>query len=275
MLSPTTPSGQLSVSMRSSCCCMPTPIRRCRWHHFQPERRNYEYVRQGSTNLFVMVEPLAGWRHVQIRPRRTKQDCGPVCSGWPMSAPHLAASLYETFPPAVARRLAQRFEFHHTPKHASWLNMAEIEIALFTLGSHRRIWGLREACSGHAHGGGQRDALGAGLGSGVLVPAVADFLHTPAGQYSWLIKGGVVIEEPIEAADPRQWDQLSLELVPHRNEAGRIIWNLTTHTSESHVLDGGRWDSNSFHERTFTSPDEALQAAGEAMRGFERRQRER
>lgn len=119
----------------------------------QPERRDYEYVRQGSTNLFVMVEPLAGWRHVQMRPRRTKQDYA-ACLQWladeryPAAKrirlvqdnlnTHLLASLYETFPPAEARRLARRFEVHYTPKHASWLNMAEIEIAIFTQGCLRR-----------------------------------------------------------------------------------------------------------------------------------------
>lgn len=115
----------------------------------QPERRDYEYVRAGSTNLFVMVEPLAGWRHVEIRPRRTKQDYA-ACLRWladeryPQATrirlvqdnlnTHLLASLYEAFPPAEARRLAQRFEVHYTPKHASWLNMAEIEIGIFTQG---------------------------------------------------------------------------------------------------------------------------------------------
>ena len=115
----------------------------------QPERVDYEYVPQGSANLFVMVEPLAGWRHVQVRTRRTKRDYAECLHylaevRYPEAKTirlvqdnlntHLAASLYEVFAPAEARRLARRFEFHYTPKHASWLNMAEIEISIFTRG---------------------------------------------------------------------------------------------------------------------------------------------
>lgn len=84
-----------------------------------------------------------------------------------------------------------------------------------------------------------------------------------------------MIEEPIKDSEPREWDHLSLELVPHRDEVGKVRWNLTTHTAEHYERDGTRWDTNSFHERTCSSPEEALQAAGEAMRGFERKQRER
>ena len=115
----------------------------------QAERVDYEYVPAGSANLFVMVEPLAGWRHVEVRTRRTKQDYAACLryladERYPQAHKirlvqdnlntHLAASLYEAFPPAEARRLARRFEFHYTPKHASWLNMAEIEISIFTRG---------------------------------------------------------------------------------------------------------------------------------------------
>lgn len=115
----------------------------------QPERVDYEYVPQGSANLFVMVEPLAGWRHVEVRTHRTKQDYAACLRylaevRYPAAQKirlvqdnlntHLAASLYEAFPPEQARRLARRFEFHYTPKHASWLNMAEIEISIFARG---------------------------------------------------------------------------------------------------------------------------------------------
>src|SRR5262249_54726776 len=99
----------------------------------------------GTRNLFVMVEPLAGWRHVEVTEQRTVQDYANV-AGWlvheasprpqyirlfqdTLNTPS-PASLYETFPPAEARRLLQRVEFHYTPKHGSWLNMAEIEIAI-------------------------------------------------------------------------------------------------------------------------------------------------
>src|SRR5258708_24936082 len=112
----------------------------------QPERVDYEYERRGARNLFVMVEPLAGWRHVEVTAQRTRQDyakvvCWLVDEVYPHAEyirlvqdnlnTHTSAALYETFPPAEARRILQRLEFHYTPKHGSWLNMAEIEIAVF------------------------------------------------------------------------------------------------------------------------------------------------
>ena len=111
----------------------------------QPERVDYEYERRGTRNLFVMVEPLAGWRHVEVTAQRTMQDYAKVVrwlvdSVYPHAEyvrlvqdnlnTHTPASLYETFPPAEARRILQRVEFHYTPKHGSWLNMAEIDIAI-------------------------------------------------------------------------------------------------------------------------------------------------
>jgi hypothetical protein len=111
----------------------------------QPERVDYEYERKGTRNLFVMVEPLAGWRHVKVTVQRTMQDYAKVVR-WLVNEvyphadyirlvqdnlnTHTPASLYETFPPAEARRLLRWVEFHYTPKHGSWLNMAEIEIAI-------------------------------------------------------------------------------------------------------------------------------------------------
>jgi hypothetical protein len=110
-----------------------------------PERVDYEYERKGTRNLFVMVEPLAGWRHVEVTSQRTMQDYARVVR-WLVDEvyphaeyirlvqdnlnTHAPAALYETFPPAEARRILQRIEFHFTPKHGSWLNMAEIEIAI-------------------------------------------------------------------------------------------------------------------------------------------------
>ena len=111
----------------------------------QPKRRDYEYERRGTRNLFVVVEPLAGWRHVEVTARRTMQDYPQIVhwlvdEAYPQAEyirlvqdnlnTHTPASLYETFPPAEARRILQRLEFHYTPKHGSWLNMAEIEIAI-------------------------------------------------------------------------------------------------------------------------------------------------
>jgi hypothetical protein len=111
----------------------------------QPERVDYEYERRGTHNLFVVVEPLAGWRHVEATARRTMQNYARIVRWlvdevYPQAEyirlvqdhlnTHTPASLYETFPPAEARRILQRLEFHYTPKHGSWLNMAEIEIAI-------------------------------------------------------------------------------------------------------------------------------------------------
>jgi len=115
----------------------------------RPERRDYEYVRQGTANLFVLVEPLAGWRHIAVTQRRTKGDYAAqlrylVDVVYPDAEyirlvqdnlnTHTLAALYEVFPPAEARRIANRFEVHYTPKHGSWLNMAEIEISIFERG---------------------------------------------------------------------------------------------------------------------------------------------
>ena len=113
----------------------------------QPRRQDYEYRRAGTRNIFRTCEPLAGWRHVAITERRTMEDFAHqmrwlVDEAYP-DAPvvrvvldnlntHRMASLYETFPAAEARRIVRRLEFHHTPKHASWLNMAEIEFSVLT-----------------------------------------------------------------------------------------------------------------------------------------------
>ena len=107
-------------------------------------RHDYEYQRHGTCNLFMMAQPLAGWREVAVTQTRTKIDFA-VQLKWladeryPQAErirlvldnlnTHSPASLYKAFEPQEARRLARRFEFHHTPKHGSWLNMAEIEFA--------------------------------------------------------------------------------------------------------------------------------------------------
>ena len=111
----------------------------------KPERVDYEYERKGTRNLFVLVEPLAGWRHMEVTAQRTMQDYARVVRWlvdevYPQAEyillvqdnlnTHTPASLYETFAPAEVRRILQRLEFHYTPKHGSWLNMAEIEIAI-------------------------------------------------------------------------------------------------------------------------------------------------
>ena len=110
----------------------------------QPERFDYEYVRNGSANLFMISEPLLGWREVRVTDRRTAVDWAEAVR-WVVEDlhpdaekvvlvidnlnTHKVASLYEAFPPERARRIARKLEIHYTPKHGSWLNMAEIELA--------------------------------------------------------------------------------------------------------------------------------------------------
>jgi hypothetical protein len=113
----------------------------------RPQRYDYEYERRGTANVFMAVEPLGGWRHVAVTGRRTKVDFAAqmkelVDVHFPEAErirvvmdnlnTHKPASLYEAFPPAEARRLLRRLEFHYTPKHASWLDMAEIELSVLT-----------------------------------------------------------------------------------------------------------------------------------------------
>lgn len=111
------------------------------------ERYDYEYRRCGTVNLFVILEPLNGWRHVAVTDRRANGDFAHqmrnlVDVHYPKAekirlvldnlSTHSEAALYETFPPAEARRILQRIELHYTPKHGSWLNMAEIEISVLS-----------------------------------------------------------------------------------------------------------------------------------------------
>jgi hypothetical protein len=109
-----------------------------------PERIDYEYERNGTANIFMFCEPLAGWRQTRVTERRTKPDWAwavrDLLEGRYADAKvvvlvmdnlntHSIGSFYEAFPPADARRLTQRLEIHHTPKHGSWLNMAENELS--------------------------------------------------------------------------------------------------------------------------------------------------
>jgi hypothetical protein len=111
----------------------------------QPARPDYEYGREGVVNLFMCYEPLAGRRHVMVRERRTKVDWAWCIkelleTHYPAAErlvlvmdnlnTHTPAALYEVFPPAEAWVLAQRLEIHYTPKHGSWLDMAEIELSV-------------------------------------------------------------------------------------------------------------------------------------------------
>jgi len=108
-------------------------------------REDYEYVRNGTVNLFMMFEPLAGRRHVRVTDHRTKKDFAETIKEladerYPEAEKivlvmdnlntHSPASLYEAFEPSEARRLAEKLEIHYTPKHGSWLDMAEIELGI-------------------------------------------------------------------------------------------------------------------------------------------------
>jgi hypothetical protein len=110
-----------------------------------PRRYDSEYVRNGTANLFMAFEPLAGWRHVEVTDSRCRDDWAwfvkDLVDGRYKDAQkivlvmdqlntHSTASLYETFPPEEARRIAEKLEIHYTPKHGSWLNMAEIELSV-------------------------------------------------------------------------------------------------------------------------------------------------
>jgi hypothetical protein len=111
------------------------------------ERYDYEYKRNGVRNLMMIYEPLAGKRYVQITEHHTKIDFA-RCMKWLVDVlypnailirvvldnldPHKPASLYEAFPPEEARWMLKKLEFHFTPKHGSWLNMAEIELSVFS-----------------------------------------------------------------------------------------------------------------------------------------------
>ena len=106
---------------------------------------DYEYERNGTSNLFIFFAPLESWRHVKVTDQRTMIDFAHcmrdlVDIHFPEAEKivlvmdnlntHKLASLYEAFPPAEARRIIERLEIHHTPKHGSWLNMAEIELSV-------------------------------------------------------------------------------------------------------------------------------------------------
>jgi hypothetical protein len=113
----------------------------------EPERVDYEYERNGTANIFMMFAPLEGWRCAKVTNQRTAKDYAEALKDlsdiyFPDAKKialiqdnlntHSFGSLYEAFPPAEARRLVERFEVHYTPKHGSWLNMAECELATLT-----------------------------------------------------------------------------------------------------------------------------------------------
>lgn len=110
-----------------------------------PERVDYEYIRRGTCNVFLAIEPLRGWRHLTVTNRRANGDFAHqmrwlVDAAYPTVdrirvvldnlSTHKPEALYETFPPAQARRIVRKLEFHYTPTHGSWLNMAELELSV-------------------------------------------------------------------------------------------------------------------------------------------------
>jgi hypothetical protein len=127
------------------------------------ERYDCVYVRNGTASLFLAFEPLAGWRHVAVTDGRKRadwalfvralveeryRDAEKVVLVMDQLNTHTPASLYETFPPEEAKRLVDRIELHHTPKHGSWLNMAEIEFSALVRDLPERV-GNRPALEQH------------------------------------------------------------------------------------------------------------------------------
>lgn len=113
----------------------------------KPAREDYEYERNGTANLFMFFAPMTGWRHVEVTEQRTQIDYAQqmkwlVDKGFPNAIKirvvqdnlntHVKASLYKAFKAEEARRILNRLEFHYTPKHGSWLNMAEIELSVLS-----------------------------------------------------------------------------------------------------------------------------------------------
>lgn len=121
----------------------------------QAAKEDYEYKRNGTANVFLLLCPLLGWRHLQVTTRRGYHEFAHLLRTlvdvyFPTAAlirvvldnlnTHVFGALYETFPPQEARRIAQRLEFHYTPKHGSWLNMAEMEFSVLSRQClHQRI----------------------------------------------------------------------------------------------------------------------------------------
>ena len=130
----------------------------------RPARIDYEYERNGTAAIFMFIEPQAGWRNVAVREQRTRLDWAyevrGLLDGRYAGVPkvtlvmdnlntHTIGSLYEAFPPAEARRLAQRLEIHYTPKHGSWLNIAENELSTLTRQCLSRRIGTLQEMQGH------------------------------------------------------------------------------------------------------------------------------
>ena len=129
---------------------------------------DYEYERNGVSNLFMLFAPLEGWRRVEVTERRTRLDWAEVVRKlvdedyadrerivlvMDNLNTHHPSSLYEAFEPAEARRIAERLEIHYTPKHGSWLNMAEIEIGVMTGNAWTAASRTEASCGGRQQPG--------------------------------------------------------------------------------------------------------------------------
>jgi hypothetical protein len=129
----------------------------------QPERVDYEYERLGTANLFFFVEPLSGWRHVEMTEHYTKLDYA-QCIQWLVEevyphaeyirivqdnlSTHTAVALYEAYSPAGARRILRRVEFHYTPKHGSWPEYWQRSRSVFLhVGVCRVVWKVCRTCA--------------------------------------------------------------------------------------------------------------------------------
>ena len=136
--------AQLLAEVRPPAACGPG----------RPARQDYEYRRNGTANVFCAFEPLAGWRRLEVTGRRTKLDFAAFVKGllderykdaekvvlvMDQLNTHSPASLYDAFAPEEAKRLADRLEIHHTPKHGSWLNVAEVELSALGKRLPRRV----------------------------------------------------------------------------------------------------------------------------------------
>lgn len=141
-------------------------------------KQDHEYKRNGTANIFCAFEPLGNWRRLAVTERRTKLDFAAfvkqlVDERYPEAAKvvlvmdnlntHTPASLYDTFPPQEARRLAEKLEIHYTPKHGSWLNVAEIELSAVGRRLRDRLTGVTELARHLAAIESDRNAAGRGL----------------------------------------------------------------------------------------------------------------
>ena len=140
----------------------------------QTAKEDYEYQRNGTANVFLLLCPLLGWRHLEVTAKRGYQEFAHLLKAlvdvyFPKAAvirvvldnlnTHVFGALYETFMPEEARRIARRLEFHYTPKHGSWLNMAEMEFSALTRQClDRRLASAEELAAELTAWEGQRNA---------------------------------------------------------------------------------------------------------------------